>query len=31
VGQLGLGTFDEARDLLDVIGKVAVENGITSA
>ena len=31
VGQLGLGTFDEARDLLDVIGKAAVENGIASA
>src|SRR5262249_27236959 len=27
-GQLGLGTFDEARDLLDVIGGVAVRHGI---
>jgi hypothetical protein len=31
VGQLGLGTFDEARELLDVIGRAAVEHGIASA
>jgi hypothetical protein len=31
VGQLGLGTFDEARDLLDVIGRAAVEHGLASA
>lgn len=31
VGQLGLGTFDEARELLDVIGRAAVEHGIVSA
>jgi hypothetical protein len=30
VGQLGLGTFDEARELLDVIGQAAVDHGITS-
>lgn len=30
VGQLGLGTFDEARELLDVIGRAAFENGIAS-
>ena len=31
VGQLGLGTFDEARELLDVIGRAAVEHGLASA
>jgi hypothetical protein len=31
VGQLGLGTFDEARELLDTIGRAAVEHGIASA
>ncbi|HMJ56899.1 MAG TPA: hypothetical protein VK540_32750 [Polyangiaceae bacterium] len=31
VGQLGLGTFDEARELLDVLGRAAVEHGIVSA
>jgi hypothetical protein len=31
IGQLGLGTFDEARELLDVIGRAAVEHGIASA
>lgn len=31
VGQLGLGTFDEARELLDVIGRSAVEHGIATA
>ena len=31
IGQLGLGTFDEARELLDVIGHAAVEHGIASA
>ena len=31
VGQLGIGTFDEARELLDVIGRAAVEHGIASA
>ena len=31
VGQLGLGTFDEARELLDVIGHAAVEHGLASA
>jgi len=31
IGQLGLGTFDEARELLDTIGRAAVENGIASA
>ncbi|HMI85852.1 MAG TPA: hypothetical protein VK550_17265 [Polyangiaceae bacterium] len=31
VGQLGLGTFDEARELLDVIGRAAFEHGIASA
>ena len=30
-GQLGLGTFDEARELLDVIGRAAVEHGIATA
>jgi hypothetical protein len=29
-GQLGLGSFDEARELLDVIGRLAVEHGIAS-
>ena len=31
VGQLGLGTFDEARELLEVLGRAAVEHGIVSA
>jgi len=31
IGQLGLGTFDEARELLDVIGRAAVEHGIAKA
>jgi hypothetical protein len=31
IGQLGLGTFDEARELLDVIARAAAENGIASA
>jgi hypothetical protein len=31
IGQLGLGTFDEARELLDVIGHAAVQNGIATA
>jgi hypothetical protein len=31
IGQLGLGTLDEARELLDVIGRAAVDNGIASA
>jgi hypothetical protein len=31
IGQLGLGTFDEARELLDVIGHLAVEHGIAHA
>ena len=31
IGQLGLGTFDEARELLDVIGRAAVQHGIASA
>jgi hypothetical protein len=31
VGQLGMGTFDEARELLDVIGRAAFEHGIASA
>ena len=30
-GQLGLGTLAEARELLDVIGSLAVEHGIASA
>ena len=30
IGQLGLGTFDEAKELLDVIGRAAVEHGIAS-
>jgi hypothetical protein len=30
-GQLGLGTMDEARELLDVIGRLAVEHGIATA
>jgi hypothetical protein len=30
-GQLGLGTMDEARDLLDTIGRLAVEHGIATA
>jgi hypothetical protein len=30
-GQLGLGTLDEARELLDVIGRAAVEHGLASA
>jgi hypothetical protein len=30
-GQLGLGTFDEARELLDVLAHLAVEHGMTSA
>jgi hypothetical protein len=30
VGQLGLGTFDEAKELLDVIGRAAVEHGIAT-
>jgi hypothetical protein len=31
IGQLGLGTFDEARELLDVIGHAAVQHGIAAA
>ncbi|MET0592729.1 MAG: hypothetical protein ABW133_08530 [Polyangiaceae bacterium] len=30
VGQLGLGTFDEAKELLDIIGRAAVEHGIAT-
>ena len=30
-GQLGLGTLDEARELLETIGRLAVEHGIASA
>jgi hypothetical protein len=30
IGQLGLGTFDEARELLDIIGRAAFENGIAT-
>jgi hypothetical protein len=30
-GQLGLGTMDEARELLEVIGRLAVEHGIAAA
>jgi hypothetical protein len=30
-GQLGLGTMDEARELLDTIGRLAVDHGIASA
>jgi hypothetical protein len=30
-GQLGLGSLDEARELLDVIGNAAIEHGIASA
>ena len=30
-GQLGLGTRDEARELLETIGKLAVEHGIATA
>ncbi len=30
-GQLGLGTLDEARELLGVIGRLAVEHGIAAA
>jgi hypothetical protein len=30
-GQLGLGTLDEARELLDIIGNLAVEHGMASA
>jgi hypothetical protein len=30
IGQLGLGTLDEARELLDVIGRAAFENGIAT-
>jgi hypothetical protein len=30
-GQLGLGTFDEARELLELLGRLAVEHGIVSA
>jgi hypothetical protein len=30
-GQLGLGTREEAAELLDAIGKLAVEHGIANA
>jgi hypothetical protein len=30
-GQLGLGTFDEARELLDIIGRLAVEHKLAGA
>jgi hypothetical protein len=29
-GQLGLGSFDEARELLDLIGHLSVEHGIAA-
>jgi len=29
-GQLGMGSFDEARELLQVLGRLAVEHGIAS-
>ena len=31
VSQLGLGTLEEAHELLEVIGNAAIENGIASA
>jgi len=30
-GQLGLGTLDEANELLETIGHLAVDNGIAKA
>jgi hypothetical protein len=30
-GQLGLGTFDEARELLDALAKLAIDHGMAAA
>ncbi len=30
-GQLGLGSLDEARELLEVVGRLAVEHGLAAA